>query len=394
LLPNTALIAVLVVVVVVTPVAFAADVGIAFRVKPPKSTPANAKLYLAGDAQALGAWKPDGVELKKGDDGVYAARVTLPADQGIQYKVTRGTWATVEKKADGSEMGNRTFTPTKDTTVDVEVAAWAEEVGAPKHTRTGDIRVHEKFASKNLGNERSLLVWLPPGYDENRTVRYDVLYMQDGQNVFDDWTSFAGEWRADETAAALIAQNKIRPVIIVAIENNNRRLDEYTMTLDDRHGGRGGDGAKYARFVAEEVKPFIDRTYRTDATREHTGVAGSSLGATISLEIARAYPDKFGLVGALSPAAWWNDGEMLKRFEADSSWMKGKRLWVDIGTNEGNVAQKQAYVDSGRRIEAMLKKAGLAESQDYQFKVIEGAEHNEKAWSSRLGDVLMFLFPA
>jgi predicted alpha/beta superfamily hydrolase len=380
-------------VLATSPVALAADVSIAFRVKAPPSTPADAKLYLVGDAEALGKWNPDGPELKKGDDGIYAVRVTLPADREIQYKVTRGTWATVEKNADGSEMGNRTFTPTKDTTVDVEVGAWADQVGAAKHTRTGDIRVHEKFASKHLGNERGLLVWLPPGYDDNRTVRYDVLYMHDGQNVFDDWTSFAGEWRADETAKALIEQNKIRPIIIVAIENNNRRMDEYTMTRDDRHGGRGGDGAKYAKFVAEEVKPFIDRTYRTKAEREHTGVAGSSLGATISLEIARAYPDKFGLVGALSPAAWWNDGEMLTRFEQDTSWMKGKRFWVDIGTNEGDAARKQAYIDSAHRIEALLKKAGLTESQDFHFKVIDGAPHNEKAWSARFGDVLTFLFP-
>jgi predicted alpha/beta superfamily hydrolase len=142
------------------------------------------------------------------------------------------------------------------------------------------------------------------------------------------------------------------------------------------------------------VKPFIDATYRTRPAAQNTGVAGSSLGATISLEIARAHPDKFGLVGALSPAAWWSDGEMLDRFDADTSWMKGKKFWVDIGTNEGNAAQKQAYVDSARRIEALLKKAGLSESKDYHFMVIDGAEHNEKAWRARFGDVLIFLFPA
>src|SRR4030095_6468982 len=153
--------------------------------------------------------------------------------------------------------------------VDVEVAAWADQVGQPKHTRSGDIREHDKFASKNLGNERRLLVWLAPGYETSAPQRYDVLYMHDGQNVFDDWTSFAGEWGADETAKTLIDQKKIRPIIIVAIENNNRRIDEYTMSRDDRRGG-GGDGAKYVKFVAEEVKPFIDKTYRTKPSRENT----------------------------------------------------------------------------------------------------------------------------
>jgi len=373
--------------------AIAADVSIAFRVKAPPSTPADAKVYLAGDAQALGGWKENGLELKKGDDGVYATQVKLPADQAVQYKVTRGSWGTVEKTADGSEMNNRSFTPTKDATVEIEVATWADQVGQPKHTQSGDVRVHEKFASKNLSNERKLLVWLPPGYEAEKERRYDVLYMHDGQNVFDDWTSFAGEWGADETAKTLIEQKKIRPIIIVAIENNNRRMDEFTMSRDDRRNA-GGDGAKYIRFVAEEVKPFIDKTYRTKPAPEHTAIAGSSLGATISLEIARAQPEQFGLIAALSPAAWWNDGEMFKRFESDVSWMKGKKFWVDIGTEEGeDAARKQSYVDSARRIESMLKKAGLADGKDYHFKVIEGAQHNEKAWRGRLGDVLIFLFP-
>jgi predicted alpha/beta superfamily hydrolase len=385
----------LAVIVLLTSVsALAADVNIAFRVKAPASTPGDAKLYLAGDAQPLGAWKQDGVELKKGADGVYAGQVKLPAEQEVQYKVTRGSWDTVEKNADGSEMANRTFRPTKDSTVDVEVAAWADQVGQLKHTASGDIRVHEKFASKNLGNERRLLVWLPPGYETSAPQRYDVLYLHDGQNAFDDWTSFAGEWGADETAAKLIEQKKIRPIVIIAIENNNRRMDECTMSRDAARNA-GGDGAKYARFVAEEVKPFIDKTYRTKPARENTAVAGSSLGANISLEIARAYPETFGLVGALSPAAWWNDSEMLKRFEADVVWMKGKRFWIDIGTDEGeDAARKQSYVESARRLEAILKKGGLAEGKDYQFKVIQGAQHNERAWRARFDDVLIFLFPA
>ena len=376
-------------------VASAAEVSVAFRVKAPPSTPADAKLYLAGDAEQLGAWKEDGVELTRGEDGVHAAKVTLPADREVQYKVTRGSWGTVEKNADGSELANRTFRPTKDATVEIEVAAWADQLAAaatPASTASGDIRVHEKFASKHLGNERRLLVWLPPGYEQDAARRYDVLYMHDGQNLFDAATSLSGEWKADETAKQLIERKTIRPIIIVGIANNSQRIDEYTLTRDDRRGA-GGSGAKYMKFVAEEVKPFIDATYRTNNGRESAGVAGSSLGGTISLEICRAYPQTFGLCAALSPAAWWNGGEMLARLEKDLSWTTGTRIWVDTGTKEGEGPQQGAYVDSVRRIDAMLKKAGLVEGKHYRAKVVDGAEHNEQAWAARFGDVLMFLFP-
>jgi predicted alpha/beta superfamily hydrolase len=380
--------------ILITSAASAATVT--FRVTVPKSTPADAKLFLAGDANELGTWKEDGVALEKGVDGVYAAKVALP-DGAVSYKVTRGSWGTVEKNADGSERDNRTLKVQDGATVDITVAAWADQVQPepPKSTATGDIRIHEKFASKNLGNARRLIVWLPPGYEQDTQKRYDVLYMHDGQNLFDAATSFAGEWKADETARLLIQQNKITPIIIVGIDNNGRRIDEYTMTRDDRRGA-GGKGAAYVKFVAEEVKPFIDKAYRTNGSAEHTGVAGSSLGGTISLELVRAYPTAFGKCAAMSPAAWWNDGEMLKRLEldGDAPWAKGKRIWVDVGTKEGEADQHEKYLDGVKRIAAVLKHAGLKEGGDYEARIIVDAAHNEAAWAERFGEVLTFLFPA
>jgi predicted alpha/beta superfamily hydrolase len=378
---------------ILSPVAVRGE-NIAFKVKVPAGTPTDAKLYLAGDAKALGDWKADGLAMKRGEDGTYSAHVELPANQAIQYKVTRGSWETVEKNADGSEINNRGFTPTRDTTVEIEVAGWADTTkpAEKKSTRTGDIRTHP-IHSKNLDNDRNLLVYLPPGYEQHADQRYPVLYMHDGQNVFDDITSFAGEWKADETAERLIKEAKIRPLIIVGIENNKWRADEYTMTRDERRGA-GGRGAAYVKFVAEEVKPFIDATYRTRTDGESTGVGGSSLGGTISLEICRAYPQLFGRCAAISPALFWNDSELLKRFEKNSEWLKGERLWVDVGTSEGEATQHQAFVDGVRRLESIFVKSGMTAGKDYQLTVIPGAEHNEKAWSERFEKVLMFLYPA
>jgi predicted alpha/beta superfamily hydrolase len=361
------------------------DVKITFKVKVPAGTPVDAKVYLAGDAKALGEWKAEGLLLKKGEDGVYSVIALLPKDKPIEYKVTRGSWETVEKNADGSEINNRTLTPTKDASVEVEVKKWADSGAADakppaekKSTRSGDIRAHAKFHSQNLNNDRDILVYLPPRYDQQTDRRYPVLYLHDGQNVFDAATSFAGEWQADETAERLIAEKKIEPLIIVAIANNKDRMAEYTPWADAKHGGGNGDA--YARFVADEVKPFIDSTYRTRTTREDTAVGGSSLGALVSLHIATKYPDRFGKIAALSPALWWNNSAMLHE---SMTFPPHTKIWLDAGTEEG-----QGVVD------AVQKLADSLHGQDVKVRIVDGARHNETAWAKRFDQVLLFLFPA
>ena len=192
-----------------------------------------------------------------------------------------------------------------------------------KSTVTGDVRTHANFHSKILNNDHNLYVYLPPGYDKNPDQRYAVLYMQDGQNLFDAALNPAGEWRADETAQWLIPRHKIEPLIIVGISNDaQRRLDEYTLSRDERMKA-GGKGEDYIKFVCEEVKPFIDKTYRTKTDRDHTGVGGSSLGATIGIEMCREHPEMFGRCVAMSPALWWNNWDLPKRIQNDLAWTHG-----------------------------------------------------------------------
>jgi predicted alpha/beta superfamily hydrolase len=317
--------------------------------------------------------------MKKGEDGVYSVVASLPKDKQIEYKVTRGSWETVEKNADGSEINNRTLTPTKDASVEIEVKAWADKAGdakpaqppaEKKSTRTGDIRLHAKFHSKELNNDRDIWVYLPPGYEQQTDRRYPVLYLHDGQNVFDAATSFAGEWQADETAERLIAEKKVEPLIIVAIANNKDRIAEY---------GGGERSDRYARFIAEEVKLFIDSTYRTRTGRSDTGVGGSSLGGVISFQIAMKYPN-FGKVAAISPALWFNDRALLR----DKLKLPPRtRIWLDIGSDES-----ASGVEDVRAFERMLF------DQDVKVTIVQGAKHNEAAWAKRFDQVLLFLFPA
>lgn len=369
----------------------AEDVKITFKVKVPATTPKDAKVYLSGNLKPLGEWSGAGAELKLDkNDATYTAAITLPKDAQVEYKVTRGSWDTVEKNKDGSELANRTLTPTRDATVEIEVAAWADQSASKepqkKSTRTGDIRTHP-FHSRHLNNDRKLWIYLPPNYEIDRSTRYPVFYLQDGQNLFDAATSFAGEWHADETAQSLIEQKKIQPLIVVGIENTKDRIAEYTPVADTSHPG-GGQGNLYARFLIEEVKPFIDHTYRTLTDRDQTAIGGSSLGALISLHIAATHPDTFSRVAAISPAIWWADRNILKTLDTDA--LKHTKIWLDIGTRESMGPEASQSVADLRAAAEILHKHGV----DHTLQIIDNAPHNESAWSARFGQVLTFLFPA
>lgn len=365
--------------------AHSADVTVTFKVTIPQSTLPDAKIFISGDLPALGSWNGAGVELKKIDNR-YEAAVSLPKDQPIEFKFTRGSWETVEKNADGGERANRTLKPSADQTVELTVARWADQsptaTTRASSTRTGDIRILSTH-SKLLGNDRKLWIYLPPDYDKNADQRYPVFYMHDGQNLFDASTSFAGEWNADETAQALILSHKIQPIIIVGIENTRDRMTEYTP---------GERGTLYERFVVEEVKPLVDSGFRTSHDRTRTAIGGSSLGGLISLYIAQKHPQDFGLCCAMSPSLWWNHQAAMKDLANPSGWMKQTRFWIDTGAAEGT--EPQAQVDLVRTFGKTLEQNGLARDHDFRISIVEGAKHNEAAWSKRFGQVLQFFFPA
>ncbi len=374
------------------------EVKVDLYVTVPADTAPDATVYLAGNLSQVGEWRADGVKLNRLENGEYHAQLKLPRGRSLEYKITRGSWETVEKGAGGEELHNRTLALEKDAVERVKVAAWrsdAPTTGATtqprKSTVTGDVRVHADFRSKHLANGRRLLVYVPPDYEKNTSARYPVLYMHDGQNVFDDATSFAGEWRADETAEQLIRAGKIEPIIIVAIENaGGERADEYTPSAAL---GTGGRGDLYVRFVVEEVKPFIDKTYRTRADREHAGIAGSSLGGLVSLHAVKQRPDVFGRCAAVSPSLWWGLGTFLRDAERDASWAKGTRLWLDMGTRENDDPEKSKIsVDEAAAFAAALEKSGLVPAKDFVWRPVEGAAHNEQAWADRFDEILVYLY--
>jgi predicted alpha/beta superfamily hydrolase len=360
----------------------------------PAGTPADARICLAGNLSEVGSWKADGVPMTRAGDAEWRVQLTLPRGAALEYKITRGTWQTVEKDAKGQEIENRRVVLDHDQVVKISVLSWANGQPSTQSTSTGDIRVHAAFASRVLGNQRRICVWLPPDYQKNPAVRYPVLYLHDGQNCFDAATSFAGEWRADETAAELIRAGRIEPIIMVAVDNAGAaRMNEYTPTRDAQMGA-GGDGEKYARFLIEEVKPLIDRTYRTIPDRDHTAVAGSSLGGLISLYLIKQHGDVFGRCAAISPTLNWDDRQLLHAMENDGAWSRSRpiRIWMDIGTAEGTPEDAARGVEACRAMAEVFQAHGLKPKSEFDYREFTGAPHNESAWSSRFDQVLIYLF--
>ena len=268
-------------------------------------------------------------------------------------------------------------------------------IGQRPHTLTGDIRLHKGFHSKILNNDRDVIVYLPAGYNTRRKNHYPVFYMHDGQNLFDGATSFipGQEWRVDETAQALIAAGKIEPLIIVGIYNTGKdRINEYTPAEDAKYK-MGGKADLYGRMLIEELKSFIDKTYRTLRDAEHTGLGGSSLGGLVSLYIGLKYNKVFGRLAVVSPSVWFADKHIVRYVEALPKKPK-VRIWLDIGTKEGgNPDEAQKTVDGTRLLKETLLKKGWKLGKDLRYFEAEGAAHNEQAWAARTDQILSFLFP-
>ena len=218
---------------------------------------------------------------------------------------------------------------------------------------------------------------------------YPVLYLHDGQNLFDGATSFIPgmDWHVGQTADQCIQEGRIEPLIIVGIYNaGKQRLGEYTPTRAPKLGG--GRANRYAKFLLDEVRPFVKGNYRVREGVGNTGIGGSSLGGLVSLYLGLREPRTFGKIAALSPSIWWNERVIL-RFAATAPVEPLPRIWLDIGTGEG-----RRIVDDVERFRDVLLKKGWQAGRNLHYERVEGAEHNEAAWAQRVGPFLQFLFPA
>jgi predicted alpha/beta superfamily hydrolase len=353
----------------------------------PANTPAQDNLYIAGD---FTGWSPglSAYMLQKNGDGKWS--ITLAAQAAgtvIQFKFTRGTWTTVEKDAAGNEMANRTFTFGSSSSVNITISNWADIAGSSSTAASNVKIMSTDFAMPQFGRTRRIWIYFPPEY-ETSGINYPVLYMHDGQNLFDASTAYLGEWEVDETLNNLAAQGKRVP-IVVGIDNGGvDRIGEYTPWTNTQYGG--GDGDKYMQFIVETLKPYIDQHYRTLPGREYTGIMGSSLGGLISHYGSVKYQETFSKAGLFSPSYWFSD--TIWSFTHNTGTQKEMRFFQLCGSNEGsNVVESENMVNDMKRMNDSLVSLGFGQNNILN-KVITGGQHNEKLWREAFGEAYLWLF--
>src|SRR5271157_3020823 len=274
----------------------------------------------------------------------------------------------------------------------------AQAAAAKEHTVLGVLEI-TPFTSKIFHNTRMLRVWLPANYGSpfNAHRSYPVLYMQDGQNLFDDATSDAGEWHVDETVDHLVGSFKIPPMIVVGIDYpGQQRSSEYLPYSDPHHKQydvpvpKALRGKEYATFMLTEVIPFVEKKYRVSRGAANTGIGGASYGGVISLYTVLQHPGIFGHLLVESPVLGVGDGQLLK--DAEMAKQLPQKMFLAMGTNETHDAEYNAQlVKNVEELQTILRKKGMGPDQ-LKVVVEEGAVHNEGAWSRRLPEALLFLY--
>jgi metallo-beta-lactamase class B len=295
--------------------------------------------------------------------------LNLPAGNYV-YKCTRGNWGNVECAADGKDISDHTFNLSADTTIEINIEAWKDDFAPVSKMHTASKQVHvidTAFFIPQLNRNRRIWIYLPQGYEASKK-QYPVLYMHDGQNIFDEYTAGFGEWGIDECLDSLIAAGK-QACIVIGIDNGTKRMNEYNPFAFREFGE--GEGERYIDFISQTLKPFIDRQYRTLTSKENTIIAGSSMGGLISYYAVIKQPQVFGKAGVFSPA-FWTAAPAIKSLTDSLAVKQSGKFFFYMGAKEG-----VSFVNDMQVIQELL---GEKSSAMIYAVVDEDGMHNEAAW--------------
>lgn len=342
----------------------------------------NEPVYLAGN---FNSWDPADsacrvqalqekriLTIKDVPEGAYA------------FKFTRGSWQSVECDNEGNDIGNRTVVIHSDTALYFQVVAWKDQFppGTKQHTMNANVHIMDTaFFMPQLDRFRRIWIYLPADYS-GANQHYPVLYMQDGQNLFDAATAAYGEWRVDETLDSL-AKKGLPEVIVVGIDNGqDKRLNEYNPFDNEKYGK--GEGEAYVDFLVKTLKPFIDDHYRTLPQREHTAIAGSSMGGLISFYAALKYPGVFGKAGIFSPSFWI--APQLYDTVKNGNTLKNTLIYFVAGGMESD-----GMVPDMQRMYNLLLQHGEPAANMKEVIVPDG-QHSESYWRQEFPNACLWLF--
>ncbi|HEY0024636.1 MAG TPA: alpha/beta hydrolase-fold protein [Longimicrobium sp.] len=366
-----------------------ASAQLTIRLSAPANTPPGAAIYLAGSFNGWNPASPD-YRLTREASGEYAITLHEDVRGPVDFKFTLGSWEAAETDSTGADAPNRRFVvpATGAATYAGSVAAWRDGSPRPARPSTASASVtvlDTAFAIPQLGRTRRVWIYLPPDYATTAKT-YPVLYMHDAQNVFDDATSYAGEWGVDEALDSLHAAGDWGAIVVAVDNGGQRRLDEYSPWTHPRHGG--GEGDAYVDFLANTLKPYIDARYRTRPDRLNTGVAGSSMGGLISLYAALKHPDVFGRAGVFSPAFWFSEQNFAYARAARP--LGGERFYLVTGAREGDAPQ--VYENDHRRMVDTLAAAGFRMGRQVVGHVREDGTHSEGFWRREFPAAYRWMF--
>lgn len=346
------------------------------------NTPYEASIYLAGNFNDWNAGHPDYL-LETNELGIYEIQID-PEPGTLTFKFTRGSWDTTEGTADGNFRPNRSYNYTGSAdTLAIDIEGWeGQDAGGSSSTAAVNVSIiSEEFFMPQLDRYRRIWLYLPPDYAIS-TRRYPVLYMHDGQNLFDRNTSFSGEWEVDESLNRLFNQGD-PGVIVIGIDNGGAtRIEEYTPWPNPDYGG--GNGSLYADFIVKTLKPYIDEHYRTLPDQETTAIMGSSLGGLISLYTAIEHQDVFGKVGVFSPSLWFSPqaythiSEQAKQYDI--------RFYLMAGEPESSTMGPDLIA-----LYNNLLGAGF-QPDELNFQLLADGEHSEWFWAREFAKAYTWLF--
>ncbi len=346
----------------------------------PNTTPAEDPIYIVGN---FNNWNPGDSDFKLTDNGNGTYQITFtPNTNTLEFKFTRGSWETVEGSENGGFRPNRTLIYNGgEQAVDLNILSWEDQGGNNSTLTYNAYILSTDFEIPQLNRSRRLWIYLPPDY-ETSDHTYPVMYMQDGQNIFDASTSFNGEWEVDESLNMLF-DNGDDGIIVVGIDNGgSHRIDEYSPWVNPEYGG--GEGAAYVAFIVNTLKPFIDNNFRTKADRLNTGIMGSSLGGLISFYAAIEYQEIFGKAGIFSPSFWLTN-EIYTLVE-NTGKEQDMKIYLLAGEQEsGSLIQEMVNMQS------TLLNAGFTPSEVLLHTDPEG-QHSEWFWRQEFPDAYIWLF--